>query len=104
MTDAQLKYPHDTDPDIFREALSYSEADKGFTSTLIEKDYYCSLVLHYFFSNEASLVFKGRTDIKRGLQETEKEHRKIMSRARRNFVSFTKTDGHTFVIRSNHRP
>ena len=61
MTNAQLKYPHDTDPEIFREALSYSEADKGFTSTLIEKDYYCSLVLHYFFSNEASLVFKGGT-------------------------------------------
>ena len=40
MTNAQLKYPHDADPDIFREALSYSEADKGFTSTLIEKDYY----------------------------------------------------------------
>ena len=61
MTDAQLKYPHDTDPDIFREALAYSEADKGFTSTLIEKDYYCSLVLHYFFSNKTSLVFKGGT-------------------------------------------
>ena len=61
MTNAQLKYPHDADPDIFREALAYSEADKGFTSTLIEKDYYCSLVLQYFFSNETSLVFKGGT-------------------------------------------
>ena len=45
MANAQLKYPHEADPDIFREALAYSEADKGFTSTLIEKDYYCSLVL-----------------------------------------------------------
>ena len=61
MTKSQLKYPHDDDPDIFREALAYSEADKGFTSTLIEKDYYCSLVLQYFFSNETSLVFKGGT-------------------------------------------
>ena len=61
MTNAQLKYPHDADPDIFREALSYSEADKGFTSTLIEKDYYCSLILQYFFSNESSLVFDGDT-------------------------------------------
>lgn len=61
MTNAQLKYPHDADPDIFREALAYSEADKGLTSTLIEKDYYCSLVLQYFFSNETSLVFKGGT-------------------------------------------
>ncbi len=61
MTNALLKYPHDADHDIFREALAYSEADKGFTSTLIEKDYYCSLVLRYFFSNETSLVFKGGT-------------------------------------------
>jgi predicted nucleotidyltransferase component of viral defense system len=61
MTNAQLKYPHNADPDIFREALAYSEADKGFTSTLIEKDYYCSLVLQYFFSDETSLVFKGGT-------------------------------------------
>jgi predicted nucleotidyltransferase component of viral defense system len=61
MTKSQLKYPHDADPDIFREALAYSEADKGFTSTLIEKDYYCSLILRYFFSNETSLVFKGGT-------------------------------------------
>lgn len=61
MTNAQIKYPHNADPDIFQEALAYSEADKGFTSTLIEKDYYCSLVLQYFFSNETSLVFKGGT-------------------------------------------
>ena len=47
MTKSQLKYPHDADPDIFREALAYSEADKGFTSTLIEKDYYCSLSRYY---------------------------------------------------------
>ena len=61
MTNTQLKYPHDADPDIFREAIAYSEADRGFTSTLIEKDYYCSLVLQYFFSNKTSLVFKGGT-------------------------------------------
>jgi predicted nucleotidyltransferase component of viral defense system len=61
MTNAQFKYPHDDDPDIFREALAYSEADRGFTATLIEKDYFCSLVLRYFFSNETPLVFKGGT-------------------------------------------
>ena len=61
MADAQLKYPHVDDPEIFREALSYSEADKGFTAALIEKDYYCSLVLQYFFSDKTSLVFKGGT-------------------------------------------
>jgi len=45
MTNAQLKYPHDADPEIFREALSYSEADKGFTSTLIEKDEVANILL-----------------------------------------------------------
>jgi predicted nucleotidyltransferase component of viral defense system len=61
MIDTQVKYPHDADPDIFREALAYSEAAKGFTATLIEKDYYCSLILMHFFSGQTSLVFKGGT-------------------------------------------
>lgn len=61
MAEAHFPYPHDADPDIFRDALAHSEADKGFTSTLIERDYYCSLVLRYFFSNDTSLVFKGGT-------------------------------------------
>ena len=29
--------------------------------TLIEKDYYCSLILNYFFNGDTSLVFKGGT-------------------------------------------
>lgn len=61
MANARLKYPHEADPDIFREALAFSEADRGFTSALIEKDYFCSLVLKYLFSKETSLVFKGGT-------------------------------------------
>ena len=61
MTNDQLKYPHEDDPDIFREALAYSEADRGFTSALIEKDYFCSLVLKHLFRKETSLVFKGGT-------------------------------------------
>lgn len=61
MPKERFTYPHEADPDIFREALAYSEADKGITSTLIEKDYYCSLVLQYFFSYDPELVFKGGT-------------------------------------------
>jgi len=61
MAEAHFSYPHDADPDIFRDALAHSEADKGFTSTLIERDYYCSLVLRYFFSTDTSLVSKGGT-------------------------------------------
>jgi len=56
-----IQYPHDTDPDIFREALSYSESVTGFTASLIEKDYYCSLILHHIFNRETPLVFKGGT-------------------------------------------
>jgi predicted nucleotidyltransferase component of viral defense system len=61
MNEAHFPYPHDTDPDIFREALAYSEATIGFTATLIEKDYYCSLILQYLFDIDTSLVFKGGT-------------------------------------------
>jgi predicted nucleotidyltransferase component of viral defense system len=61
MAKAHFLYPHEVDLDIFRESLTYSESLKGFTSALIEKDYYCSLVLQYFFSDETQLVFKGGT-------------------------------------------
>ena len=61
MPEEHFTYPHEADPDIFREALAYSEADKGFTSALIEKDYYSSLVLRYFFRDDTELVFKGGT-------------------------------------------
>jgi len=59
MAEVRFPYPHDTDADIFREALSYSEAVTGFTATLIEKDYYCSLILHHVFDRDTPLVFKG---------------------------------------------
>ena len=61
MNEVHFPYPHNTDPDIFREALAHSEATTGFTATLIEKDYYCSLILQYFFDSNTSLVFKGGT-------------------------------------------
>ena len=61
MDDASFPYPHDTDVDIFRESLSYSEGVTGFTANLIEKDYYCSLILHHIFDRETPLVFKGGT-------------------------------------------
>ncbi len=61
MDEVSFPYPHDSDPDIFREALSYSEAVTGFTASLIEKDYYCSLILHHVFDRDTPLVFKGGT-------------------------------------------
>ena len=61
MAEVSFPYPHNIDPDIFRESLSYSEGVTGFTANLIEKDYYCSLILHHIFSRETQLVFKGGT-------------------------------------------
>jgi len=61
MAEARFPYPHNTDRDIFREALSYSEALTGFTANLIERDYYCSLILHYAFDRDTPIVFKGGT-------------------------------------------
>lgn len=61
MAEVRFPFAHDTDPDIFREALSYSEGATGFTANLIEKDYYCSLILHHLFDRETPLVFKGGT-------------------------------------------
>jgi len=61
MDEVNFPYLHDADPDIFREALSYSEAVTGFTASLIEKDYYCSLILHHVFDRDTPLVFKGGT-------------------------------------------
>jgi predicted nucleotidyltransferase component of viral defense system len=61
MGEANFPYLHDMDPDIFRESLSYSEGVTGFTASLIEKDYYCSLILHHIFDRETPLVFKGGT-------------------------------------------
>ena len=34
------------DADEFRAALEYTQGVTGFQSTLIEKDYYCSLILY----------------------------------------------------------
>jgi hypothetical protein len=39
MVEVNFQYPHDENPDVFREALAYSGAATGFTATLIEKDY-----------------------------------------------------------------
>jgi predicted nucleotidyltransferase component of viral defense system len=61
MDEIRFPYPHDTDTDIFREALSYSEGVTGFSASLIEKDYYCSLILHHVFHSDTPLVFKGGT-------------------------------------------
>lgn len=52
--------PHDN-IDKFRAAVAYTAATSGFRPELIEKDYFCSIVLAFLFSEETALIFKGGT-------------------------------------------
>ncbi len=49
------------DPDFFREAIQFTAARTEFLPRLIEKDYFCSVLLNYFANTDGSLVFKGGT-------------------------------------------
>ena len=50
------------DADLFREALSYTQSETGFSSRLVEKDYYCSLLLEDLLAiMNPQWVFKGGT-------------------------------------------
>ena len=47
---------------LFVEAIKSTANDSGFSATLIEKDYYCSLILQEIFrSTHCKLIFKGGT-------------------------------------------
>ena len=55
-----LKYHEDID--LFRDALLYTEATTGFSTRFIEKDYYCSIILHDMLALFGlGMVFKGGT-------------------------------------------
>lgn len=46
--------------DRFREALSFTESNTGFSARLVEKDYYCSILLHDLApAFQQGLLFKG---------------------------------------------
>lgn len=48
--------------ELFRDAITFTAGETGFGTKLIEKDYFCSLVLAFLYQNDsASLVFKGGT-------------------------------------------
>lgn len=49
------------DPIYFREAVDFTSAVTGFPSRLIEKDYFCTVLLQYLSAMDAELVFKGGT-------------------------------------------
>ena len=49
------------DPDLFREAVSYTAARTAFAPRLIEQDYFCTQLLKHLSAGDAELVFKGGT-------------------------------------------
>jgi len=49
------------DPALFREAVNYTAAETGFAARLIEKDYFCSVILQHLQDAKCGLVFKGGT-------------------------------------------
>ena len=49
------------DPALFREAVNYTAAETGFVSRLIEKDYFCTVLLQHLAGTGCGLVFKGGT-------------------------------------------
>jgi predicted nucleotidyltransferase component of viral defense system len=49
------------DPALFREAANFTAAQTRFAARLIEKDYFCSVLLEYLAGGEAGLVFRGGT-------------------------------------------
>lgn len=60
MADADPLRVHE-DPARFREAVNQTAAATGFPARLIEKDYYCSVLLAALAPPESGLVFKGGT-------------------------------------------
>ena len=49
------------DPGLFREAVNFTAAETGFAPRLIEKDYFCTVLLEYLTAADVALVFKGGT-------------------------------------------
>lgn len=49
------------DPDRFGDALNFTEAETTFAARLVEKDYYCTIMLDYLAAKAPGLVFKGGT-------------------------------------------
>jgi len=52
---------HEEDSVLLREAIQFTSAETGFTPRLIEKDYFCSVVLEFLTASGAGLTFKGGT-------------------------------------------
>jgi len=57
-----VKLHYHEDADLFRAALSFTQSETGFSARLVEKDYYCSLLLgDLLVVTSPQWVFKGGT-------------------------------------------
>lgn len=52
---------HIDDQALLREAIFFTARETGFNPRLVEKDYFCSVVLEYLAASGADLTFKGDT-------------------------------------------
>jgi len=60
-------FQHHTNPQRFISAIEFTAYETGFLPTLIEKDYYCSIVLDYLRKQSCNLLtFKGGTLLAKG--------------------------------------
>ena len=57
--DEQTPFDLHEDTALFREAVTFTAAETTFPSRLIEKDYYCTILLDYLARTDRSLVFRG---------------------------------------------
>ncbi|MGK5087254.1 nucleotidyl transferase AbiEii/AbiGii toxin family protein [Bdellovibrionota bacterium FG-2] len=65
---SESKLPH-ADRQQFKDAVLYSASETNFDAYLIEKDYFCSLVLHALRDSESKIYFKGGTLLSKAYAE-----------------------------------
>jgi hypothetical protein len=54
---------HADDPDLLVQAIEFTARQTGFNPRLVEKDYFCSVVLEYLSTRDGALTFKGGTSL-----------------------------------------
>lgn len=52
---------HEDDPELLRQAIDLTARRTGFNLRLVEKDYFCTVVLEYLAARDTPLTFKGGT-------------------------------------------
>jgi hypothetical protein len=69
---------HEEDPALFHEAIRFTAAETGFIPRLIEKDYFCSVLLEYLAAGSEALIFKGGTCLAKVHRQLETQLRPVL--------------------------